>query len=404
MVKKFKWTHLRNCTVLLMLCHSNVTHAIDIHSDLGFSLNASKRLLQHATNASHLWSKQMNGAISDLSISKNGKAIVVATSPDSDIEGTAKHYLLSRYGFNGQLVWQLKQTSPIKEVAISEDGAFTFVSNYENQLFALNAAGKTLWTTEGMCKPVISNVSKKIICYHDDDNEPKIGFDLFDWKGNKISSFGITKDILALKISSNEKNLVLGLTEGGVVLFSPEFIPLWQKTVPGEIVDIAVSSETAPVTAILYRDRAKPENEKIAILNSVGEQINVLSPSVKSSQLEISPDGSAVFYYSNSAHGQYLGSLSVLSSKELWKRGGSTPAEYSSSMSVTPTQVFEGFQENSVGERRIHILSFNYKGQLTKDIGLTLEQSAYLYSHKVALDSSLLLVGTDDGKVSVYHY
>ncbi|MEO5968630.1 MAG: PQQ-binding-like beta-propeller repeat protein [Bdellovibrionia bacterium] len=421
MVKKFKLIHLRNCTVLLILCHSHVTHATDITSDLNYRLSASNNTLSSETGTTALlWSKQMSGAISDLSISKNGKAIVVATSPDSDIEGSAKHYLLSSYSSTGKLNWQLKQSSPVKEVAVSQDASFVVVSNYENQLFALNADGKTLWSVEGMCRPIISNSNKKIICYHDDDNDPKVAFDLYDWKGKKISSYGITKDVLALKLSADEKHLVLAQADGGVVFFSSDFIPLWHKTVSGEIVDIAVSSGPTPIVAVLYRNKSKPKLEHVAILNSLGstqaqprldlkgkpksEPAKLLSPSVSCNQIELSAGGTTLFYYGNSPSGQFLGSLSVLSSKELWKRGGSMPTEYNSSIHVGSTQVFMGFQENAAGERRSHVLSFNYEGEIKADIRLSLEQSAYLYSFKVAPEGDLLAVGTDDGKISVYRY
>jgi hypothetical protein len=438
MIKKFRLSQFRNYTVLLVLCHSNVTHAMDNNFDLNYRLNASKNARLGGKISSQLWSRQMNGAISDLSISKNGKAILVATSPDSDIEGSTNSYLLSRYSSTGKLIWQFKQKSPIKEVAQSQDGSFAVISNYENQLFGINAEGKILWTNEGMCKPIISDLSKKIICYHDDDNEPKVAFDLYDWKGKKISSYEITKDVLGLKLSADEKSLVMAQANGGVVFFSSEFIPLWHKTVPGEIVDVSVSSGIAPVVAVLYRAKDKPKLERVIILDSQaslqgdlkadlkseslaatavqvkakvadkrsfgGEPLKILFPSVNCNQIELSPSGTTLFYYGNSASGQYLGSLSVLSSKELWVRGGSTPTEYNSSISVGSSQVFMGFQENAAGERRSHILNFSYEGDIKTNIRLSPEQSAYLYNFKTAPDGTVLAVGTDDGKLSLYGY
>jgi hypothetical protein len=402
MVKKLKFIPRIGGIAVLILGLARLAGGAEVPFNLDQSLESLRKLAHSDKSVKLLWSKQMNGAIYDFALAGSGNSVWIATSPDPDIPESSKHYLLTRYSSQGKLGWQLIQKSPIKEVAVSKDGQFGVVSNFENQLFALNGKGKQLWSVETMCKPMMSNINKKIICYHDDDNEPKTGFEVFDWKGNKIYSYPIAKDILALKLSADEKNLVVGLAQGEVVFFTPEFIPLWQKSVPGEIVDVAVSSGDPAFIAVLFREKSNPKLEKVAVLDRSGVLVKTISPTEVATQIEISPDGGFVFYYGNGTSGQVLGCLSVSASTEKWKHRSAAPAEYTSPLVLTATEVYEGFQEDTLIRRGLHVLRFNYEGHLLKDIALNPEQSAYLFTQRVAQDTSVVAVATDDGKITVY--
>src|SRR5689334_17778690 len=97
-------------------------------------------------SASLLWSKKVPGSISGMSASEGAKAILVASSPDPDIEGSSNRYLLSWYNAKGHLVWQKKMDAPVREQDVASDGSLAVISNYSAELLVWNAQGKRLWS------------------------------------------------------------------------------------------------------------------------------------------------------------------------------------------------------------------------------------------------------------------
>jgi hypothetical protein len=79
-------------------------------------------------------------------------------------------------GSQGRLLWQNKMRFPVKELDLSKDGSLSVVGTFGNEILGLNAKGKTLWSVEATCKPIILNESKRVLCYHDDDAEPSVAF------------------------------------------------------------------------------------------------------------------------------------------------------------------------------------------------------------------------------------
>ncbi|MBI2712703.1 MAG: hypothetical protein HYX41_07620, partial [Bdellovibrio sp.] len=147
-----------------------------------------------------LWSLRVPGAVSSLSGDLAG-GVLVATNPDPDIEGSSTRFLLTRISPKGKILWQKTMDDPVKEQDLSSDGKLAVISNYGDQLILFNERGKVLWSNQGTCKPYFLNFSKKILCYHDEDVDAKVAFELFDYSGKRIKSFGITGDILSFKLA-----------------------------------------------------------------------------------------------------------------------------------------------------------------------------------------------------------
>lgn len=356
-----------------------------------------------------LWTKRMKGAISGLSLSKNGKVILVASSPDPDIAGSAKSYLLTQLDSKGQVNWELKMSSPVKDQDISKDGALAVINTYGNEVKAIDPHGKILWTVEGFCRPQVLNTSQLILCYHDDDSESGVAFDVFDWSGRKVLSFPITpvlKDILVLKISSDEKSVAIALTDGEVLLLDSKFKPVWRKNVEGEVTDLSISSATSagegPKVAVIYQEKAKKSSQLISVFDGQGHLLKNWMPSFHAIQVEFEPTGNHLFYYGNDSQGQNLSQYSLVSGKEVWRRSEKNPADYSTSILVSPQRVVMGFEEMAVAIKHSHLLAFGQDGLLQWDLRLWKDGEGYLYSHKISGDGSLLVVGTDDGRLDFY--
>lgn len=333
---------------------------------------------EYSVGWTHAWSRQMAGAISELSLARDARSVVVATQPDVDIEGSSKQFLLNKIHASGELLWQIPVKSPIRDLDVSADGSLIVVSDYEHEIYGLNENGKRIWTAEAMCRPRIVD-SQLIVCYHDDDAEADVGFDLIDKMGRKSASFHLTPqqegDILAFKLAADQRNLGVGLTSGQVDFFQVgRANPLWKRSVPGEIVDIAVSSEAQPKVAVLVtRPKSKRPNMKtpskpkaysvnqrvgkqdvkqpvqqLWVFDSKGNVIAHIEPSFYAIQVEFAPNAQGIFVYGNGMEGQNLAFYSMPGLREEWKRSGISSAVYTSSITVTSDYVFQGYEDEGL--------------------------------------------------------
>ncbi len=370
------------------------------------------------------WTKRMKGAISNLALSRSGKQILVATFADSDIPGSAKHALLSLWSTQGKLLWEQKANAPIKDIAISPDGQLIVLSTYLDELIGIDARGRRIWNTTGLCKPYVLQEPKRVICYHDDDAGPDVAFDVLDWDGKKVGGFPIQKDIVAFKFSDDQKSLAIALNSGEVVLFDSELKPVWRRKLDGEIVDLAVagseqsnlippaSSSPTPspssisrfrVAALVRTDR---KTQQVEFLDDQGQTLGHVTPSFPVEQLESSPDGQIALYYGNSATGQWIAGASFSSLKEVWKQGEPSSSRYSGSINLSPGLIWAGVEHRSEKpiQRESRVFIFDLNGNKVHDLDLPKDDTAYLFSHRIAMVPNWFVVGTDDAKLSVYQF
>jgi hypothetical protein len=350
--------------------------------------------LAPSVHSEKLWSLKVAGLLTDLNLSKDGSTVLVATVPDHDSldphANRSEHYA-SLYSKAGKLLAQFAMPAQIKSQTLSADGQLAVIATYDDELRAYNREGKLLWETEASCKPILMNLQKKVICFHDDDAEPELGFEVLDWRGKRLSNYPIKDDALVLKIAADEKSFIMALTHGRVVVFDSRFKPVLKKTVPGEVVDVAASSSAI---AILYNEK-KSAMQKAAVFKLNGNAKSAVIPvSEHADQIEISPDGNAVFGYSNTNDGQVLMRLSQKHG-EAWNRKDPKSAQYSSQLMVASDTVWVGFQDS-------HVLGFDFSGGLKINIQAPAEESAFLYSFGVAPKAHEVVVGTDDGRLSLF--
>lgn len=362
-----------------------------------------------------LWTQRVQGAMTDLSVARGGSAIVVATTPDPDVVLPSNRPLLYRFNAKGKVSWQKEIKTRARSIAISQDGSMVIAVTYNEEMNAFASSGKHLWKAQAMCQPNILSKSKKILCYHDDDAEPQIAFDIYDWKGKKTFSFPITKDILALKVSRDERNIALALTQGEVLLVGPDFKTVWDKKVEGEILDLAVSSGEDPRVAVVYdQDLKSPEKgQRLAVFDANGVLRGQAEIEKHLEKIDIAPLGGAVILYGNNPTGQKLAFYALpekfpvssddeIKLEQTWHRGDPRPADFSSQLVVTSRFIVLGYEDNSSGVRHSHLLGFEHNGKLKWNLPLVTEEGAYLYAHGLTEDGGLLVAGTDDGFLSAF--
>lgn len=379
---------------------------------------ASPTPLSHAERKSSLalrWKQKMPGAISSLSAAATGD-VLVATNPDPDIVGSSSRFLLTRLNARGQVAWQKVMEDPVKEQDLSADGKMAVISNYGDQLLVFNAQGKLLWQRQGTCKPYFLNRANKILCYHDEDVDSKVAFDLYDFKGKRIVSYGISGDILGFKLAHNQAHFSAGLTRGRVVLFSADGSKKWQKQLPGEVVDVAVSSEAEPKVAVLVRGfmsdqkKVKMGGQSLYLLTAKGEVGKKIDLPIQAFQVEFTPRGDRVIYQGSSPaldqKGQVLGSVFVgkTSVSADWVRGVSPSAVYFHPFVVGRGAIYFGIEsskDQGSGGVSNQLLLVSEAGEPLESIPLVSDEGAFFYAHRVAEGGrTFVAVATDDGRVN----
>lgn len=378
------------------------------------------------TPATLLWTKKVPGAVSGLSASWGEKSstqfALVASSPDPDIVGSSERHLLTLFNSRGRIQWQKTMKAPVKEQDISSDGSMVVISNYSDELRAWDSRGNALWTVEGVCRPQIFRYSKRILCYHDDDADPKVAFEILDWSGNKLGYYPIVGDVLALKLAKDEKSVVIGLTGGQIAYFKLKeggptgtIAPEWQKTLGGEIVDVAVSPGDAPLIGVSLK--TQKNGYQIALFDQNGNPQGLVSGSAI--QIEFSKDGDNLYYYSNNKSGQAWGAYATIKGKleAAWRHSVPNPSEYSSHLFVATDSLWLGFESDSNIDpelKRNHLLEFTSDGKLATDLMIPADEEAHLYTYRIvknkleenggagAFVGGAAVVATDDSKVSVF--
>jgi hypothetical protein len=369
----------------------------------------------------------MPGAIVGVKLSQNGEQILVVTLPDHDIPGSLNQYLMSKLTSRGHRVWRKKLKYPLKDFAISQKGDLIVASNYEDQLIGMDAQGREIWTQQGLCRPEILEESHTILCYHDDDAEPQIAFDVFDWSGKKLTSFPIINDVVSFKLAQNRKNIALGLVGGQLLVLGPDFKTLWSSKVGGEIIDLALSNEPTlstgwPVTPsaspsvlgqpvhrrfqVVALIQAENKTQRIQFFDSQGGVLGQVTPSFQVGQIEAPVEGDVAYGYGSSGEGQWLGAFVVEGAKELWRQGESARSRYSEEMRLAAGRIWIGVERSTPLPltRESRILAFDPHGQKVIDLLMEKDPTAYLLTHQVSEANRLAVVGTDDAWLNGYRF
>ena len=193
-----------------------------------------------AVAAKKIWTRKSPGLLTDLNISRDGSTILVATVPDRDsveVGANRSRNYAAIYSGEGKLLAQIEMPAQIKSQTLSADGSLAIIATYDDTIRGYDRSGKQVWQHEGICKPYALTSVHKILCFHDDDSEPELAFEILDWQGNKVGSYPVKLDSLMLKVAEDEKHFLVGLNHGKLLLFNSEFQLVWKKSVEGELTD-----------------------------------------------------------------------------------------------------------------------------------------------------------------------
>jgi hypothetical protein len=366
------------------------------------------------TTPTAVWSRRLEGYPSDISIDSTGHELIVATIPSPDRDGGTRRNQLLWLGPGGRSRWSKEPSSPIRAVSMAADGSLAVVSDYEDQILAYDAKGKLRWSMKGTCVPFALSRVHKVICYHDDDAEPLTAFDILDWNGKKLGFRSAATDIVAFKVSADERNVVIGLAGGEVQLFGgPDLKLLAQVKVEGEVADLSPTSGEHPEVAILFQGKIQNKTStRVAWLGKSGALTESLELTSPADQIVVAPDGSALYAYGNTEDGQFLTALERDAPGSrlgpIWRRATTEGARYDQPVFASAHRaggsVLTGFEDSEKGGRVARIVSYDRNGGLAWSLLVKADESAYLYALAVADSDSgrSVAVATDDGRIAVY--
>ncbi|MCM2324532.1 MAG: PQQ-like beta-propeller repeat protein [Oligoflexia bacterium] len=366
--------------------------------------------LSPARADSVLWTRKLPGYVTDLDISRDGGAILLSTAPNRETESGSREYLLMGFDARGKMRWRTKPKAPVKAQAISDDGAFAVVAGYDDTLTAIDPRGRRyaeLWSVEASCRPFVLNRSKRVLCYNDDDEDPGVAFQVFDWSGRKLLSYPISHDILALAVSSDERNIAVALTRGQVILFNGEFRPVWQKKVEGEISALDVGPGSAPKVAVLFDSRRQPA-QKLAIVQAGAAPAAILPTSERLTRLQFWPErGGTLLGFGHDAKELFARAFQLSSAgvpTEKWKAAEPRSTDCPPLATVTRSgPLLARDPPPKEGAPRHPVLAlFDGAGEGLVDYRMGGEDGACLYVQAYAPDAGIIVAATDDGTFSAF--
>ncbi len=347
-------------------------------------------------SSSRQFQKSFAGNLADLALARDSGHTLISSIPDSESGGKHRLTLLDD---DGEEVFEKDLSSPIRNLAISADGSFIAIQQYEKGVTAFDAAGKKRFSVDAACKPIVLSKKQQLLCVYDDETQPKVAFDVYDWSGKRVARFPIKTDVLAWKVSEDENWILIAQTFGKITLINSEFKIVKQYQVKGEVLDVAVSSATEPNLAVLHV--VPSSGQSLTLLNFKGDSTGAIRPEQHLEQVEMDQGGKHAFAYGNSPKGQYLAAYSVQNDQLLWRRREARFADYSLKIDVRGDVVVLGLEDEADRTRRSRILILDFEGRVRSELPIETKEGAYLYHFSYSSKRSLLAVGSDDRQLQV---
>ena len=261
------------------------------------------------------------------------------------------------------------------------------------------------------CRPIVLSTRRIILCYHDDDATPGLAFEVLDWSGKRGISRSVSGDVLALKVSQDERSIAVGATRGQVFGFDSDFQPVLKKKLSGEVVDLSISSGTSPRIVVLSSRPA--QGQRLTVLDWTGAVIAETRPTQQLEQVEMAPDGESFFAYGNGPRGQalmFFGTPAITTPPDKapvpfqakWTQRNPRHADFSSPLLTGEKRVIVGIESLPAGSRETRIQSFDFEGKPLWTVPIGTEEGAYLFSHSWNEEGSFLVVGSDDSSLTAF--
>lgn len=343
-----------------------------------------------------LWEKNLPGIATDLSVARESGDVLVSLNPDPEGFKKMVRPTTQLYSAKGEVLWQFYPQSRVRAQSIRSDGSLALVSAYNEKLTALDRNGKQLWQIQRLCTPIFLPGSENALCYFDDDNHPKVAFEVLSLKdGRVVYSHAIDREVLHLTVAPGGDWISYALTGGQVRLLDREFKTRWTKELDGEALDVSLAAEPS-ILWVLEGARlgTRPRAQRLIAYGPDGSMLGRVSVPWHASSVK-SHGGRIAFVYGNSPQGQVIGGFKLDGGAiaPLFRGSETKFADFSSPLRVGPDRFFFGME--NVGHQ---IIGADTAGRVRWSTELRPEDAGFQMEVAAVGEEELRLVlGTDSG-------
>ena len=389
-------------------------------------------LLGYPAEAARLrWTLPARGAIVAFDASPAG--IIIATEPNSDVVegGSGSSVRQIRFlDWDGKIRWSYSSQARIRDLSLSSDGRLTAIATHAGEIIELDDQGKKLWSFAKTCAPIVLNPQSKVakqgdpspmggqvLCYHNDDPEPQIAFDVIGNEGQHLLSYPIPGDILALRPGGNMHLWALGLTAGIVQIVGASWVAEDRFALSEEILDVAlgdqIDTQGRTVLAVLSTEIQPKGSKELSpprvFLNTYrthpAKLLQRLELPFRATELQITPNGQTFYYAANGPLRQMLGGGPTMGNGAHWQITGAPASAYSVPIQRVEDRIYWATEDITSRTRLSRIRSYRPDGLMQSEFTLPRSIEATTYQFRVferSLGTDSIVAITDDGLIHVF--
>lgn len=352
-------------------------------------------------NACTRWSRPLHAHLSHLSVSEDGRRILVSTSGER--RGDAR---LRALDSRGKALWSHDLEQPVKAQTLSPDGRLALVNTYDGKLTAYDAGtGARLWDHDHLGRPVVLPKSRRILLFNDDDSEPRTAFVTYDYKGRLIATVTVDHESLEMDVADDESFVAITTTDRRVLAHRADGALLWQGRLPGDPVSVKATGGGLPhIHVLTVNPKNKGEQSLSSFLLRSSEGAPAWTVPLERRYEAIRSVGGSILMYGNNHLGQALAAYHAETGALLWRHSYPTPAVYSSLVFSGPTPAH--FMTVAIDEGApagiLHVLAVKPDG--TSQWDAPIEAGSGLYSYALAGQGPALVAGAGEPGDGVVDY
>jgi outer membrane protein assembly factor BamB len=273
------------------------------------------------------WKTQVSAQITGLDLSWDGQTVALTVAP---LTPETDSYL-SIYDFDGHEMWTASRRTKILGVSLAEDGKYVAVGTLDSSAVLFSMDGKFLWERQSVGLPFVTPQESRVVAFNGgvaSVAQPLLEVFLPD---GETSWNWRRKGRVWRSVVSDQRDLLLGLWNGEVLLIDRQYHLAWQRTLPKEIMALAISPEDARYFAI----GAGVLNQELYLFERTGRLVWRRKLPLGITELSLSRRGEFLLTYGNTIRGQHL-ALYRRNGERQWTYHLEEPASESSKAVIVP--------------------------------------------------------------------
>lgn len=274
------------------------------------------------------WKTHVSAQITGLDLSWDGQTVGLTVAPlttDAD-----SHLYI--YDLDGHEMWTASRRTKILGVSLADNGKYAAVGMLDFSVALFSKNGTLLWERQSVGLPLITPHESRVVTF----NGGVAGvatplLEVFLPGGEKSWSLR-RKGRVWRSVISDQRDLLLGLRNGEVLLIDHQFHLAWQQMLPKEIMALAMSPEDARYFAI----GTGVLDQELYLFERTGRLMWRRKLPLGITELSLSRAGEFLLTYGNTIRGQHL-ALYRRNGERQWTYHLEEPASESSKAIIAPT-------------------------------------------------------------------